>query len=60
MTIPEACQLIIEGRDYGQGWRNLYIFDMGKPVKIIDLARKNDESSWLVYTERDIKYRLCV
>jgi quinolinate synthase len=29
-------------------------------VKIIDLARKNDESSWLVYTERDIKYRLCV
>jgi FlaA1/EpsC-like NDP-sugar epimerase len=37
MTIPEACQLVLEGA-MGKG-RNLY-FDMGKPVKIIDLARK--------------------
>jgi FlaA1/EpsC-like NDP-sugar epimerase len=37
MTIPEACQLVLEAGAMGNG--NLY-FDMGKPVKIIDLARK--------------------
>jgi FlaA1/EpsC-like NDP-sugar epimerase len=38
MTIPEACQLVLEAGAMGNGG-NLY-FDMGKPVKIIDLARK--------------------
>lgn len=39
MTIPEACQLVLEAAAMGNGGE-IYIFDMGKPVKIIDLARK--------------------
>jgi len=39
MTIPEACQLVLEAGAMGQGGE-IYIFDMGKPVKIIDLANK--------------------
>lgn len=39
MTIPEACQLVLEAGAMGSGGE-IYIFDMGKPVKIIDLARK--------------------
>ncbi|MCZ8230483.1 MAG: nucleoside-diphosphate sugar epimerase/dehydratase [Flavobacterium sp.] len=39
MTIPEACQLVLEAGSMGKGGE-IYIFDMGKPVRIIDLARK--------------------
>jgi FlaA1/EpsC-like NDP-sugar epimerase len=39
MTIPEACQLIIEAGAMGQGGE-IYVFDMGEPVKIVDLAKK--------------------
>lgn len=39
MTIPEACQLVLEASVMGNGGE-VYIFDMGKPVKIIDLAKK--------------------
>lgn len=39
MTIPEACQLVLEAGAMGNGGE-IYIFDMGKPVRIIDLARK--------------------
>jgi len=39
MTIPEACQLVLEAGSMGNGGE-IYIFDMGKPVKIIDLAHK--------------------
>lgn len=39
MTIPEACQLVLEAGAMGKGGE-IFIFDMGKPVKIIDLARK--------------------
>jgi len=39
MTIPEACQLVLEAGGMGKGGE-IYLFDMGKPVKIIDLARK--------------------
>jgi FlaA1/EpsC-like NDP-sugar epimerase len=39
MTIPEACELVIEAGVMGQGGE-IFIFDMGKPVKIYDLARK--------------------
>ena len=39
MTIPEACQLVLEAGAMGNGGE-IYIFDMGKPVKIIDLANK--------------------
>ena len=39
MTIPEACQLVIEAGVMGQG-NEIFVFDMGEPVKIIDLAKK--------------------
>lgn len=39
MTIPEACQLVIEAGVMGQG-SEIFVFDMGEPVKIADLARK--------------------
>ena len=39
MTIPEACQLVLEAGAMGNGGE-IYIFDMGKPVRIIDLAHK--------------------
>ena len=39
MTIPEACQLVLEAGSMGNGGE-IFIFDMGKPVKIIDLAYK--------------------
>jgi len=39
MTIPEACSLVLEAASMGQGGE-IYIFDMGQPVKIYDLAKK--------------------
>ena len=39
MTIPEACQLVLEAGSMGKGGE-IYIFDMGQPVKILDLAKK--------------------
>ncbi|EDP96967.1 nucleoside-diphosphate sugar epimerase/dehydratase [Kordia algicida OT-1] len=39
MTIPEACQLVLEAGAMGNGGE-IYIFDMGEAVKIIDLAKK--------------------
>ncbi len=39
MTIPEACQLVIEAGVMGNGGE-IFIFDMGEPVKIVDLAHK--------------------
>lgn len=39
MTIPEACQLVLEAGTMGNGGE-IYIFDMGKPIKILDLANK--------------------
>ncbi len=39
MTIPEACQLVLEAGTIGKGGE-IFIFDMGEPVKIMDLAIK--------------------
>lgn len=39
MTIPEACQLVLEAGVMGRGGE-IYVFDMGEPVKILDLAKK--------------------
>ncbi|TAH60218.1 MAG: polysaccharide biosynthesis protein [Fermentimonas caenicola] len=39
MTIPEACQLVLEAGAMGKGGE-IFIFDMGKPVKILDLAKR--------------------
>jgi len=37
MTIPEACQLVLEAGTMGKGGE-IFVFDMGEPVKIMDLA----------------------
>ncbi len=39
MTIPEACQLVLEAGSMGNGGE-VFVFDMGEPVKISDLAKK--------------------
>ncbi len=39
MTIPEACNLVLEASAMGEGG-DIFVFDMGKPVKIYDMARK--------------------
>ena len=39
MTIPEACNLVLEAGAMGEGG-DIFVFDMGKPVKIYDMARK--------------------
>jgi FlaA1/EpsC-like NDP-sugar epimerase len=39
MTIPEACQLVLEAGSMGKGGE-IFVFDMGKPVSITDLAKK--------------------
>ncbi len=39
MTIPEACQLVLEAGFMGKG-SEIYVFDMGSPVRIYDLAEK--------------------
>lgn len=46
MTIPEACRLVLEAGCMGKGGE-IFIFDMGKSVKIIDLARKMIQLSGL-------------
>jgi FlaA1/EpsC-like NDP-sugar epimerase len=53
MTIPEACMLVLEAGSMGNGGE-IYIFDMGKPVKIVDLARKMIRLAGYV-PEEDIK-----
>jgi FlaA1/EpsC-like NDP-sugar epimerase len=47
MTIPEACQLVLEAGAFGKGGE-IFIFDMGKPVRIIDLAKKMIRLSGLI------------
>jgi len=47
MTIPEACQLVLEAGSMGKGGE-IYVFDMGKSVKIVELANKMIKLSGLV------------
>jgi FlaA1/EpsC-like NDP-sugar epimerase len=56
MTIPEACQLVLEAGSMGNGGE-IFIFDMGKPVKIIDLAKKMIRLAGLV-PDRDIEIKI--
>ena len=46
MTIPEACQLVLEAGAMGEGGE-IFVFDMGESVKIIDLAKKMIQLSGL-------------
>ncbi len=46
MTIPEACQLVLEAGAMGKGGE-IFIFDMGEPVRIADLAEKMIQMSGL-------------
>lgn len=46
MTIPEACQLVLEAANMGKGGE-IFVFDMGDSVKIIDLAKKMIQLSGL-------------
>lgn len=56
MTIPEACQLVLEAGFMGNGGE-IFIFDMGKPIKILDIATKLIHLSGLVpYEDIEIKF----
>jgi|WetSurSiteA1Bulk_404760.scaffolds.fasta_scaffold00362_10 FlaA1/EpsC-like NDP-sugar epimerase len=55
MTIPEACQLVLEAGFMGNGGE-IYVFDMGEPVKIIDIAYNLIRLSGLE-PEEDIKIK---
>jgi FlaA1/EpsC-like NDP-sugar epimerase len=56
MTIPEACQLVLEAGAMGNGGE-IYIFDMGKPVKIYDLAIKMIRLAGYI-PEKEIKIKI--
>jgi len=47
MTIPEACRLVLEAASFGKTGE-IYVFDMGEPVKIVDLAKRMIEMAGLV------------
>ena len=56
MTIPEACRLVLEAGTMGNGGE-IFVFDMGEPVKIIDLANRMIELSGMkVGEDIEIKY----
>ncbi|HEY4785925.1 MAG TPA: polysaccharide biosynthesis protein, partial [Bacteroidales bacterium] len=56
MTIPEACQLVLEASAMGKGGE-IFIFDMGKSIKVVDLAKNMIRLSGLeVGKDIQIKY----
>lgn len=55
MTIPEACELVLEAATMGNGGE-VFVFDMGESVKIIDLAKKMITLSGL-RVDRDIEIK---
>ena len=56
MTITEACQLVLQAGSMGNGGE-IFVFDMGKPVKIMDLATRMIRLSGLIPNE-DIKIKV--
>ena len=57
MTIPEACQLVLEAGAMAKGGE-IYVFDMGDSMKILDLAKRMIQLSGLNYPE-DIEIQIC-
>lgn len=55
MTIPEACRLVMEAATMSTG-NQIYVFDMGEPVKIVDLAERMIRLAGYVPNE-DIKIK---
>ena len=55
MTIPEACRLVLEAAFMGKG-NEIFVFDMGTPVKIANLARRMIELAGLV-PDQDIEIK---
>ena len=56
MTIPEACRLVLEASSFGNSGE-IYVFDMGKPVKIVDLAiRMIKLAGYIPYKDIDIQF----
>ena len=53
MTIPEAVQLVIQAAALGEGGE-IFVLDMGKPIRILDMARDLIRLSWLE-PDKDIK-----
>ena len=56
MTIPEACQLVLEAFAMGEGGE-IFVFDMGESIKIIDLAKKMVQLSGLEL-DKDISIKI--
>lgn len=56
MTIPEACQLVLEAGAMGNGGE-IFVFDMGEPVRIVELAEKMVQLTGLTpYVDIDIRF----
>jgi len=56
MTIPEACNLVLEAGAMGHGGE-VFVFDMGEPVKILDMAKKMVKLSGL-QLDKDIQIKV--
>lgn len=54
MSIPEACQLVLQAGSMGSGGGENFVLDMGEPVKIVDLAKEMIRLAGMVL-DRDIK-----
>ena len=56
MTIPEACRLVLEAASFGNTGE-IYVFDMGSPVKIVDLAKRMIElAGYIPYKDIKIEF----